>query len=246
MAVVTRAHPGPVPHPAPGAGPPRILVVADAAAVATAIARALREAGYEVTIASRATPVRDVLLDGGTYDLIALDIGLPAAQGLAVLRTLRAWGVATPVLLVTDGTEVGDTVRGLDLGADDVAARRCTADELKARVAALLRRSRGRPTSVWRVGDLVLDPGRRQAARGGRAITLSPREYTLLEYLMRNPDRVVTRTTILDHVWGLAFARESNLVEVYVSYLRRKIETPGQPRLLHTLRGLGYMLSAEG
>ena len=140
-------------------------------------------------------------------------------------------------------------MQGSDWGAlclqPDNTKKRCHFWRRRSK-SALLRRRRGRPTPVWRVGDLVLDPGSRQAARGGRAITLSPREYALLEYLMRNQGRVVTRTTILDHVWGLAFEREGNLVEVYVSYLRRKIESPGQPRLLHTLRGLGYMLSAEG
>jgi DNA-binding response OmpR family regulator len=118
----------------------KVLIVAADAAVTTPIAHTLAEAGYEVAVASRATPVRDAILDGGACDLVVLDAGLPAAQGFAVLQTLRAWGVSTPVLLVTGGGDLGETIRGLDLGADDVAARRCPVDELKARVGALLRR----------------------------------------------------------------------------------------------------------
>jgi DNA-binding response OmpR family regulator len=240
---VSRAN-GRLPTPARRPERARILVVA-AVSVAAPIARTLGEAGYEVALASRTMPARDVILDGGTYDLIVLDAGLPAAQGFAMLETLRAWGAPTPVLLATSGGDVADTIRGLDLGADDVAARRCSPDELRARVGALLRR-RVRPSPVLRVGDLELDPGRRHVARGGRAIVLSGRQYALLEYLMRNHGRVLTRTTILDHVWGSGVDHDSNLVEVYISYLRRKVDGGRRPRLLHTVRGVGYMLSEDG
>jgi len=214
-------------------------------ALATEIAQPLRGAGYDVVDAGNATPVRDVILDGGAYDLVALDAELPGAQGFAVLKTLRKWGVQTPVLLLTAGDDVAENIHGLDLGADDVTAKRCAADELKARVSALLRRLPVRETSELRVADLTLHPASRRVTRGGRALTLTAREYTLLEYLMRNEDRVLTRTMILDHVWGPGFDRDSNLVEVYMSYLRRKIDGDGKPRLLHTIRGVGYMLSAE-
>jgi DNA-binding response OmpR family regulator len=244
VAAVARAN-GRLSVPAHRPQRARILVVAADVAVAAPIARTLGEAGYEVTLASRAMPTRDVLLDGGAHDLIVLDAGLPAAQGFAVLETLRVWGVPTPLLLITRAGGIGDTIRGLDLGADDVAARRCSPEELKARVGALLRRC-VRPTVVLRVGDLVLDPVRRHVARGGRVIVLSGRQYALLEYLMRNHGRVLTRTTILDHVWGSGIDHDSNLVEVYVSYLRRKVDGGGRPRLLHTIRGVGYMLSEDG
>lgn len=209
------------------------------------IAAVLRDSGFEVATASTATPVRDVLLDGKSYELIVLDADLPGAQGFAVLETLRKWGVETPVLLVTPGDDVTDTIRGLDLGADDVAPKTCPAAELKARVGALVRRLAARRTTELRVGDLRFDPASRQATRGNRVIPLTARESRLLEYLMRNEGRVVTKTMVLDHVWGLGFEGESNLVEVYMSYLRRKVDGDRQRRLLHTIRSLGYMLSAE-
>ena len=174
-----------------------------------------------------------------------MDTELPGAQGFAVLETLRKWGVETPVLLVTPEHDVAETIRGLDLGADDVAAKTCGADELKARVNALLRRFAAPPAHQLHVGDLRFDPEGRQVTRGSRVVTLTGREARLLEYLMRNEGRVVTKTMVLDHVWGLGFEGESNLVEVYMSYLRRKIDGDHKSRLLHTIRNIGYMLSAE-
>jgi len=224
---------------------PRVLVVAEDPAISARATAVLREAGFEVGTASAATPVRDAMLDGKAYELIVMDTDLPGAQGFAVLEALRKWGVETPVLLMTPGHDVADTIRGLDLGADDVASRTCAATELRARVSALLRRLAAPRAPEFRVGDLRFDPESRQATRGGRAITLTGREARLLEYLMRNHGRVVTKTMVLDHVWGLGFEGESNLVEVYMSYLRRKIDGPRQPRLLHTIRSIGYMLSAD-
>ena len=229
----------------PEAHPPRVLVVAEDAATTTRIAGVLRDAKLEVVTASHTTPVRDALLEGRTHDLIVLDTDLPGAQGFAVLEALRKWGVPTPVLLVTGGHDVDDTIRGLDLGADDVAAKTCADDELKARVGALLRRAGARRSHEFRAGDLRFDPASRRATRGTRVITLTGREACLLEYLIRNEGRVVTRTMVLDHVWGLGFEGQSNLVEVYMSYLRRKIDGDRKPRLLHTIRSIGYMLSVE-
>jgi len=214
--------------------------------VATArIAGILRAARFEVVTTDTRTPVRDVMLDGRAFDLIVMDVELPSAQGFAVLEMLRKWDVQTPVLLVTSGHDAAETVHGLDLGADDVAARTCSADELKARVGALLRRLDAPPAHELVVGDLRFDPESRRAARGDHVVVLTGREARLLEYLMRNAGRVVTRTMVLDHVWGLGFEGESNLVEVYMSYLRRKIDDDGKPRLLHTIRSIGYVLSAE-
>ena len=224
---------------------PRILVVAEDPVVTARIAGVLRESRFEVVTTGNATPVRDAMLDGPSYDLIVMDTELPGAQGFAVLEALRKWGVETPVLLVTPAHDVADTIHGLDLGADDVAVKTCAADELKARVGALLRRFAAPPAHQLTVGDLRFDPTSRQVTRGARVVALTGREARLLEYLMRNEGRVVTRTMVLDHVWGLGFEGESNLVEVYMSYLRRKIDGDRKPRLLHTIRNIGYMLSAE-
>jgi len=224
---------------------PKILVVAHDSAATARIADILRGAMFEVVTTDARTPVRDVMLDGRAFDLIVMDVELPGAQGFAVLETLRKWDVQTPVLLVTSGHDTAETVHGLDLGADDVATRTCSADELKARVGALLRRSDAPPALELVVGDLRFDPASRQAVRGDHAVVLTGRETRLLEYLMRNEGRVVTRTMVLDHVWGLGFEGESNLVEVYMSYLRRKIDDDGRPRLLHMIRSVGYVLSAE-
>src|SRR5215510_1794149 len=224
-------------HPVGAA--PRVLIVAKDPAVSARATAVLREAGFEVGTASVATPVRDAMLDGKTYELIVMDTDLPGAQGFAVLEALRKWGVETPVLLMTPGHDAADTIRGLDMGADDVASRTCDAAELRARVGALLRRLAAPRAPEFRVGDLRFDPDSRQATRGGRAITLTGREARLLEYLMRNQGRVVSKTMVLDRVWGLGFDGESNLVEVYMSYLRRKIDDDGKPRLLHTVRSIG-------
>jgi len=223
----------------------RILVVAKDPVTTERIAGFLRAVAFEVVTTGTATPVRDVMLDGRSYDLSVMDTELPGAQGFAVLETLRKWGVQTPVLLVTPEHDVAETIRGLDLGADDVAAKTCGADELKARVGALLRRFAAPPAHQLHAGDLRFDPASRQVTRGSCVVTLTGREARLLEYLMRNEGRVVTKTMVLDHVWGLGFEGESNLVEVYMSYLRRKIDGDHKSRLLHTIRNIGYMLSAE-
>jgi DNA-binding response OmpR family regulator len=231
-------------EPRAGAAP-KILVVAHDSVATARIAGILRGARFEVVTTDPRTPVRDVMLDGRAFDLIVMDVELPGAQEFAVLETLRKWDVQTPVLLVTSGQDVAETVHGLDLGADDVATRTCDSDELKARVGALLRRVAAPPPHKLVVGDLRFDPTSRQAARGDHVVVLTGREARLLEYLMRNEGRVVTRTMVLDHVWGLGFEGDSNLVEVYMSYLRRKIDDDGKPRLLHTIRSIGYVLSAE-
>src|SRR5262245_66284284 len=215
---------------------PRVLVVAEDPAVSARATAVLREAGFEVGTASSATPVRDAMLDGKTYELIVMDTDLPGAQGFAVLEALRKWGVETPVLLMTAGHDAADTIRGLDLGADDVASRTCDAAELRARVGALLRRLAAPRAPEFRVGDLRFDPDSRQATRGGRAIPLTGREARLLEYLMRNHGRVVTKTMVLDHVWGRGVEGESNMAEVNMSYRRRTNDGARPPPLLHTNR----------
>jgi DNA-binding response OmpR family regulator len=171
---------------------------------------------------------------------------LPRRDGLDVLKTLRARGVTTPVLILTARDAVADKVSGLDLGADDYLTKPFAFEELLARVRALLRRGTEQRASVLRLGDLTLDPVTREARRGPRRIELTAREYSLLDYFLRHPGRVLTRPMIAEHVWGLDFDSESNIIDVYIGYLRRKIDGAGEPRLLHTVRGSGYVMKLEG
>jgi DNA-binding response OmpR family regulator len=170
---------------------------------------------------------------------------LPRVDGFAILKAARARRVLTPVLVLTARESVADKVRGLDLGADDYLTKPFAFDEFLARVRALLRRSTLAPGPVLRVADLTLDPSTREVRRGARRIGLTAREHALLEYFLRNQGRVLTRPMLAEHVWGLDFDPESNIVDVYVGYLRRKIDGPGDARLLHTIRGAGYVLRSE-
>jgi DNA-binding response OmpR family regulator len=187
----------------------------------------------------------DLILEGSPYDLIVLDLMLPQVDGFAILKAARQRRIATPVLVLTARDSVADKVRGLDLGADDYLTKPFAFDEFLARVRALLRRGAGAVGPVLRVGDLTLDPSTREVRRGARRIGLTAREHALLEYFLRNTGRVLTRPMLAEHVWGLDFDPESNIVDVYVGYLRRKIDAAGEPRLLHTVRGAGYVLRSE-
>jgi DNA-binding response OmpR family regulator len=185
------------------------------------------------------------LLDAMPYDLVVLDLMLPGRDGFDVLRTSRARGVKAPVLVLTARDRVSDKVAALDLGADDYLTKPFVFDELLARVRALLRRAPVDRAPLLRLGDLTLDPATRIVTRGNRHIDLTAREYTLLAYFLRNAGRVLSRPQIAQHVWGLDFDPESNIVDVYVGYLRRKIEGPDERRLLHTVRGVGYALKLD-
>ncbi len=223
----------------------RILVVEDERKVANFIRQGLEEEGHAVDVAADGRVALDLVLGDQAYDLVILDIMLPVRDGLEVLSTMRAQRVATPVLILTARDAVAERVAGLDAGADDYLVKPFAFEELVARVRALLRR-RGEPgTAILQVADLKLDPLRREATRGRRRLALSTREYALLEYFMRNPGRVLTRPMLAQHVWGLDFDPESNVVDVYVGYVRRKVDGPNEPRLLHTVRGAGYILEAE-
>jgi DNA-binding response OmpR family regulator len=224
----------------------RILVVEDERKVASFIRQGLEEEGHAVEVAGDGATALDLLLVSPAYDLVVLDVMLPKRDGLDVLKTLRARGVKTPVLILTARDAVADKVAGLDLGADDYLTKPFAFEELLARVRALLRRGTDQRASVLRLGDLTLDPVTREARRGRRRIELTAREYSLLDYFLRHPGRVLTRPMIAEHVWGLDFDSESNLVDVYVGYLRRKIDASGEPRLLHTVRGSGYVVKLEG
>jgi DNA-binding response OmpR family regulator len=225
----------------------RILVVEDERKVASFIRQGLEEEGHAVEVAADGAAALDLLLAPPAYDLVVLDVMLPKRDGLDVLRTMRARGSTTPVLVLTARDAVSDKVAGLDLGADDYLTKPFAFEELLARVRALLRRGTDQRAAVLRLADLTLDPVTRQAARAGRRIELTAREYSLLDYFLRHPGRVLTRPMIAEHVWGLDFDSESNLIDVYIGYLRRKVDGPGEPRLLHTVRGSGYVLrSGEG
>jgi DNA-binding response OmpR family regulator len=222
----------------------RILVVEDERKVANFIRQGLAEEGHTVEVAADGAAALD-LLDGPPYDLVVLDLMLPKVDGFEILKLARARRLTTPVLVLTARDSVADKVRGLDLGADDYLTKPFSFDEFLARVRALLRRGAA-AGPVLRVADLTLDPSTREVRRGVRRITLTVREHALLEYFMRNAGRVLTRPMLAEHVWGLDFDPESNIVDVYVGYLRRKIDGVGDARLLHTVRGAGYVLREDG
>jgi DNA-binding response OmpR family regulator len=224
----------------------RVLVVEDDRKVASFIRQGLQEEGYTVEVAADGAAALELLLGGSAFDLVVLDVMLPKRDGFAVLRAMRGERVGTPVLLLTARDAVPDRVTGLDLGADDYLTKPFAFAEFLARVRALLRRGTGSRAPVLSVADLSLDPARREVTRAGRRISLTAREYALLEYFLRNAGRVLTRPMLAEHVWGLDFDPETNIVDVYVGYLRRKIDREGQPRLLHTVRGAGYVLRVEG
>ena len=223
----------------------RILVVEDERKVASFIRQGLVEEGHAVEVAPDGEAALDALAEGPAYDLVVLDVMLPRRDGFDVLRTIRDSRVQTPVLLLTARDAVADKVTGLDLGADDYLAKPFAFEEFLARVRALLRRSRGRAEPVLRVGDLTLDPATRAVSRGRRRITLTAREHALLEYFMRNAGRVLSRPMITQHVWGMDFAGDPNVVEVYIGYLRRKLDRPDGEQLIRTVRGAGYRLSTD-
>jgi DNA-binding response OmpR family regulator len=219
-----------------------VLVVEDERRLAQLIRRVLEEEGHTVDTAHDGDEGLTMALDA-SHDVIVLDIMLPGRDGISVCRELRQQKVDTPVILLTALDGVDDRVRGLDAGADDYLPKPFAFQELLARIRALGRRKvQAREPSELAVDDLVLDLRRRRAQRGERTIELSPKEFSLLEYLMRNDGRVVTRTQILDHLWGYDYDSESNLVDVYVAYLRRKVDKGEERSLIRTVRGVGYAL----
>lgn len=221
----------------------RLLVVEDEKKVASFIRKGLEEEGYAVDVAADGESGLELALDQ-VHDLIILDIHLPRMNGLRVLQELRRKKVTTPVLLLTVRATIEDKVLGLDAGADDYLTKPFAFQELVARVRALLRRRAEAEPPVLQIADLVLDPARRTVFRGGEKIELTAKEYTLLDYLMRNPGRVLTRTLIGEHVWDYDFDTSTNVIDVYVNYLRKKIDAGRETKLIHTVRGVGYMLKA--
>jgi DNA-binding response OmpR family regulator len=222
----------------------RILVVEDEAKVARFVARSLQAEGHTVETVSHAGDARPALAVA-PFDLIVLDLMLPGVDGITFCRELRAQGDTTPILMLTARDDVKDRVRGLDSGADDYLTKPFALEELLARVRALLRRPHQVQPAQLRVADLTVDTPSRRVWRGSRQIALSAKEYALLTYLMANPDRVVSRPMIEEAVWGFDFDCATNVVDVYVGLLRRKLEAGGEPRLIHTVRNIGYVLRAS-
>jgi DNA-binding response OmpR family regulator len=219
-----------------------ILLVEDERRLAQVVRRVLEEEGHTVDVAQDGGEGLTMALEG-SHDVIVLDVLLPEIDGLEVCRRLRASRVDTPVLLLTALGQVDDRVRGLDAGADDYLPKPFAFQELLARLRALgRRRVEAREPNQLTAGDVVLDLRRRRVERAGKMIDLSAKEFALLEFLMRNEGRVVTRTQILDHVWGYDYSPDSNLVDVYVTYLRRKLDNGKGTSLIRTVRGIGYAM----
>jgi len=219
----------------------RILLVEDDKKLAGYLQKGLTEEQYAV----------DVYHDGGSgvywakkfdYDVIILDIMLPVKDGMTVCKEIREKGIVTPVIMLTAKDTVEDKIKGLDLGADDYLAKPFSFDELLARIRALLRRAQKYKTRILKVADLELDPVAHKVARAGKEIALTGKEYALLEYLMRNTGRIVTETNIIDHVWDMQSEPFTNVVSVYIYYLRNKVDKGFDKKLIHTVRTLGYIM----
>ena len=222
---------------------PRILVIEDEERIRQFLQRGLTYEGYRVDVAEDGPKGLETARKHPP-DLVILDIMLPGLDGFEVCRRLRAAG-DVPILMLTAKESIEDRVHGLDAGADDYLVKPFSFDELLARIRALLRRAQPTQPEVYRFADLELDTGTRQGRRGDEIFDLTAKEYELLELFLRNPRRVLTREVIYDRVWGYDFGGESNIIEVYVRYLRQKTEMGDRPRLIHTVRGIGYVLREE-
>jgi heavy metal response regulator len=222
----------------------RILLVEDDPGVSGFIMKGLTEERYAVDLA---TDGEEGFFMGDTiaYDLIILDVMLPKLDGMAVCRRLRAKGKGIPILLLTAKDAIEDRVLGLDMGADDYLTKPFAFPELLARIRSLLRRGGGQPTTRLKVGDLELDPVAHQVWRRGQEIPLTNKEYMILEYLLRNENRVLTRSAIIEHVWDIQYDNLTNIVDVHIRSLRAKIDRDFPPPLIHTVRGVGYVLKAQ-
>ena len=220
---------------------PSVLVVDDDEAICTALDRALTLEGFVVSTVGGGRAALDAVEDNPP-DVVVLDVAMPDLDGVFVTRSLRGQGLQLPILILSALDEVGDRVAGLQAGADDYLVKPFAVDELVARLHALLRR-RPEPLSVpLRVGDVVIDPARHVARRGDRDLDLTSREFDLLEVFARHAGIILSRTQLLSQVWGYDFAVDGNVVDVFVGYLRRKLEAAGEPRVLHTVRGVGFVL----
>jgi DNA-binding response OmpR family regulator len=221
----------------------RVLVVEDEATIADFLVRGLTEQGYAVDLATDGQEALDQLASIAP-EVMILDVMLPRVDGIEVCKRLRAEGNKTPVLMLTARDAIEDRVRGLDTGADDYLVKPFAFSELVARVRALSRREPATVMPVLRIADLELDTTTREARRGSQPIELTSKEYALLEYLMRNPNRVLTRTMITERVWNFDVFNVANVIDVYIGHLRRKIDDGRSPKLIRTVRGAGYKIAA--
>lgn len=219
----------------------RILLVEDEKSILTVLSKRLSQEGYSVDAVSDGEEALGYIAMSD-YDCIVMDIMLPIQDGLTVLRRIRQKHNATPVLLLTAKDGIRDKVIGLDAGADDYLIKPFVYDELSARIRALLRRNTEQKSAQLQYVDLILDTVTRQVTRQGKVIELSAKGFSILEYFMRNPNRVLTRGQITDHVWNFDYDNDSNVIDVYIGYLRRKIDNDFDTKLLHTVRGIGYAL----
>jgi len=223
----------------------RVLVVEDERKISSYLKRGLEEQGYAVDTAFTGLEALD-WAESAPYDIIILDILLPEMDGITVCRELRKRGSQTPILMLTARDAVDDRVNGLDAGADDYLIKPFALKELLARLRAMSRRNSDKPKSpILQIADLSLDTLTRRVKRAGKFIELTSKEYSVLECLLREPDRVLTRTQIAEHVWNYDVYNQSNVVDVYIKNLRRKIDDSFEPKLIHTIRGAGYRLSSE-
>jgi heavy metal response regulator len=222
----------------------RILVVEDEKKVGSFIKRGLEAASYSVDVEHDGEAGLRRLLEGG-YDLVILDIMLPRLDGFEVMKEIRQRRIDVPILLLTARIAVADKVTGLDLGADDYLTKPFAFEELLARVRALLRRGAAGAPAILTAADLRLDPATRTVTRGGKRLDLTSKEYALLEFLLRRRDQVLSRAVIAQHVWGVDYDTFTNVIDVYVNYLRKKIDSGFEPKLIHTVRGFGYVLKEE-
>jgi len=223
----------------------RVLVVEDERKISSYLKRGLEEQGYAVDTAFTGLEALDYA-DAAPYDVIILDILLPEMDGLTACREIRKHGNRTPILMLTARDSVDDRVNGLDAGADDYLVKPFALKELLARLRAMSRRNAEQPkTTTLQIADLILDTLTRRVKRGSKQIELTSKEYAVLECLMREPERVLTRTQIAEHVWNYDVYNQSNVVDVYIKNLRRKIDDGFEVKLIHTIRGAGYRLSAE-
>lgn len=222
----------------------RVLVIEDETKVGSFIKRALEEESYAVDLCEDGAKGLDMAL-ATDYDLLVVDVMLPSMSGLDVVKNVRRERVQTPVLILSAQSQIDQRVKGLDAGADDYLTKPFAIDELLARVRALLRRGATESPGILQVDDLLLNPATRDVTRGGQRIELTLKEYALLEYLMRHAGRVLTRPMISEHVWNQDFDTFTNVIDVYVNYLRNKIDRGRTKKLIHTIRGSGYMLKAD-
>lgn len=219
----------------------RILIVEDEKKIAALIKRGLKEEGYASDVASDGVE-GEFLATTNQYDAIILDVMLPKMDGISLCRSLRARKISTPIIMVTAKDAVSDKVRGLDSGADDYLTKPFAFEELLARIRSLMRKHETQSSTNLKVGSLELDLISHKVTRDGKEIPLTTKEYSLLEYMMRNPGSVITRTMISEHVWDINFDTDTNVIDVYINYLRKKIEGGSKKELIHTVRGRGYIL----